>query len=250
MVQFDSQTGNSNSSDKRQVCPHWAIWPSAICHTSPILSINHINPTGFLWVGGRLRVEQEGNLWRGWRRDKKRGWRWWEMKEETDKEKRRCIRRWAKEMERDGKMYRVRKGRDKQRMIGCQAADKKHKVNVKLRDHNTRTCPLFYLLPFISPALCDFSMSASFCHFTAATFSHLSSKKNFCSFFGNHLFPAYTPSPTVSVTRHSITAGSSVCASECVCTSRHVWRLTAERHKIPAEQCSSMNWNALLSKAF
>lgn len=25
---------------------------------------------------------------------------------------------------------------DKQAMIGCQATDKKHKVNVKLRDHN------------------------------------------------------------------------------------------------------------------
>lgn len=41
-----------------------------------------------------------------------------------------CRKRWRDEGMRDADWA------DKQPMIGCQAADKKHKVNVKLRDHN------------------------------------------------------------------------------------------------------------------
>lgn len=42
---------------------------------------------------------------------------------------------------------------DKQGMIGCQAADKKRKVNVKPGDHKERTCPLLHLILSVAHSL-------------------------------------------------------------------------------------------------
>lgn len=66
------------------------------------------------------------------------GKRWQKIKGEVERKK----------LGKGGKMkdIKAREEGDKQGMIGCQTADKKHKVNVKLRDHKERTCPLLCLL--------------------------------------------------------------------------------------------------------
>ena len=87
---------------------------------------------------------------------------------------------------------------DKQVMIGCQATDKEHKVNVKLWAHNEWTCALFCRLVSLSLSLSLWLLSLLYFYPRFLTRSRFPWEKTFLSFYGIYFSPAHTDSNQTS----------------------------------------------------
>ena len=156
---------------------------------------------------------------------------------------------------------------DKQGMIGCEATDRKHKVNTELRDHKDWTCPLLSIPPPLPTPLTSEPRSLFLPLYRWLTFSLFPWEKTFLPFFWHFSFslsPSLPCTHYLTVIRHPITAVPSdkdyvlacVCVCVCVClcfngcwtdTHTHTHTHTAIECQIPGDACYSPSQDALLS---
>ncbi len=145
-----------------------------------------------------------GNKWREGREEMKDRWRMIDRDRNHGGKSRGWSRREGRSEERmEGWEDVGREEGDKQRMIGCQATDKKHKVNVKLTDHKERACPLLCLVLSIPLSLslsvayeCRSLYLLLYCCYHSLLFPW---EKTFLSFFWHFLSFTLSLSPTHTI---------------------------------------------------